>query len=84
MPTDAFPVRSHNGSAYAGSGLLIRAKAPLRISFAGGDGPSALLRNSRRRCAFQYHQPLRPRNPICARRPRGYDPFPRFRSKRAL
>lgn len=36
MPTDAFPVRSHNGSACASRGVLIRAKAPLRISFAGG------------------------------------------------
>lgn len=36
MPTEAFPVRSLPGSTCASSGVLIRAKAPLRISFAGG------------------------------------------------
>ncbi len=36
MPTEAFPVRSLTGSRCASSGVMIRAKAPLRISFAGG------------------------------------------------
>jgi len=36
MPTEAFPVRSLSGFRTAGGGVLIRAKAPLRISFAGG------------------------------------------------
>jgi D-glycero-alpha-D-manno-heptose-7-phosphate kinase len=36
MPTEAFPVHSISDSASASTGVLIRAKAPLRISFAGG------------------------------------------------
>jgi D-glycero-alpha-D-manno-heptose-7-phosphate kinase len=36
MPTEAFPDRSLTGSRCASNGVLIRAKAPLRISFAGG------------------------------------------------
>lgn len=36
MPTDAFPVRSLSSSREASTCVLVRAKAPLRISFAGG------------------------------------------------